>query len=65
MKSSTVNYAVLSVLPTVQAWKLARQGNGYINYTTITGFFMQDEADTDPSTFDYVSSQLLSVNARI
>ena len=26
----------------------------YINYTTITGFFLQDEPTTNVSTFDYV-----------
>jgi hypothetical protein len=26
----------------------------YINYTTVTGYFLQDEASTDPSTFVYV-----------
>lgn len=33
----------------------------YVNYTTVTGFFLQDEAATVPGTFDYVSvSHLLS-----
>lgn len=26
----------------------------YINYTTVTGYFLQDEASTNPSTFVYV-----------
>ena len=26
-----------------------------INYTTVTGYFLQDEPSTDPATFDYVS----------
>lgn len=26
----------------------------YYEYTTATGYFLQDEASTDPSTFDYV-----------
>jgi hypothetical protein len=25
-----------------------------INYTTVTGFFLQDDPATDPGTFDYV-----------
>jgi hypothetical protein len=33
--------------------------NEYINYTTITGFFLQDDPATNPSTFDYVWSVLL------
>lgn len=32
------------------------QRPSYINYTTITGFFLQDDPTTDPSTFDYVSA---------
>ena len=27
----------------------------YINYTTVIGYFLQDEPSTDPGTFDYVS----------
>lgn len=25
-----------------------------IDYSTVTGYFLQDENSTDPSTFDYV-----------
>ncbi|MCJ1266854.1 hypothetical protein MMC22_006739 [Lobaria immixta] len=31
------------------------QGPSYINYTTITGYFFQDDPTTDPSTFDYAA----------
>jgi hypothetical protein len=27
----------------------------YVNYSTVTGYFLQDEPSTDPSTFNYVS----------
>jgi len=27
---------------------------GYTNYTTITGYFLQDDASTNASAFDYV-----------
>ncbi|KAH8697300.1 histidine phosphatase superfamily [Talaromyces proteolyticus] len=27
----------------------------YVNYSTVTGYFLQDEAGTDPSTFDYTA----------
>ena len=33
-------------------------GETYINYTTVTGFFQQDDSATDASTFDYVSKIL-------
>jgi len=26
----------------------------YLNYSTVTGYFLQDDPATDPSTFDYV-----------
>jgi len=26
----------------------------YLKYSTVTGFFLQDEPTTDPVTFDYV-----------
>ena len=29
--------------------------SSYINYTTITGFFLQDDLSTNASTFDYVN----------
>lgn len=28
----------------------------HINYTTVTGFFLQDDPSTNASTFDYVCS---------
>jgi hypothetical protein len=28
---------------------------GYLNYTTISGYFLQDEASTIPAEFDFVS----------
>ena len=30
----------------------------YIRYTTVTGFFLQDDPDTEPKGFDYVSTGL-------
>lgn len=30
--------------------------HSYINYTTLTGFFLQDDPTTNASTFDYVSA---------
>lgn len=36
-------------------WLLANAADAtYINYTTVTGYFLQDDASTSPSTFDYV-----------
>lgn len=33
-----------------------------INYTAVTGYFLQDEEATDASTFDYVSEAQIPVN---
>lgn len=33
-------------------------GSSYINYTTVAGFFQQDDEDTVASTFDYVRSSI-------
>ncbi|TAQ85218.1 Sedoheptulose-bisphosphatase/4-nitrophenylphosphatase [Chlorociboria aeruginascens] len=34
----------------------------HINYTTLTGFFLQDNNDTDPSTFDYTTTNFGLIN---
>ncbi|KAE8372141.1 histidine phosphatase superfamily [Aspergillus bertholletiae] len=34
----------------------------YINYTTVTGYFLQDEASTDPSTFDFTTTNFGLIN---
>jgi hypothetical protein len=31
----------------------------FINYTTVPGYFIQDDPSTDPSTFDYVRPNLI------
>lgn len=36
----------------------ATNTTGYINYTTVTGYFLQDDASTNASTFDYVGAAL-------
>lgn len=46
MKFSTLISLAAAVASTASAT--------YINYTTVTGYFLQDEASTDPSTFVYV-----------
>ncbi|KAB8210515.1 histidine phosphatase superfamily [Aspergillus parasiticus] len=34
----------------------------YVNYTTVTGYFLQDEATTDPSTFDFTTTNFGLIN---
>jgi hypothetical protein len=49
---------LLALVSTSVAWKTGAQKcvpySHFTNYTTIPGFFLQDETSTDPSTFDYV-----------
>lgn len=33
-----------------------------INYSTVTGYFLQDEESTDATTFDYVSEAQIQAN---
>jgi len=35
--------------------------SGYINYTTVTGYFLQDDPSTNATSFDYVSQTHLDV----
>jgi hypothetical protein len=32
-----------------------------IQYTTLTGYFLQDDVASDPSTFDYVNIKVLPI----
>jgi hypothetical protein len=57
---------VISLASDALAWRWGKSGkwdhhggacrgdDSYIRYTTITGFFQQDDPATDASTFDYV-----------
>ncbi|KAK2615752.1 hypothetical protein N8I77_002484 [Diaporthe amygdali] len=50
---------VLALASASTAWKTGAERcdaySHYINYTTVPGFFLQDEASTDPSSFDYTT----------
>ncbi|KAI1861666.1 uncharacterized protein JN550_010736 [Neoarthrinium moseri] len=65
----------LALTPTSLAWEWGKSGkwtgtqrmschggSSYINYTTVTGFFQQDDAATDPSGFDYTKSNYGLIN---
>lgn len=53
MKFSVVS-SVLALTPAVMAdWKIAK--NREIEYSSVEGFFMQDNTTTDAAAFDYVS----------
>ena len=40
------------------------KGPGYIEYSTVTGYFLQDEPDTVASGFDYVCCSRMSQGGR-
>ena len=56
MYASTVLGTVACVAAGVQAQSSLNSTGGYINYTTVTGYFLQDVSTTNASTFDYVGS---------
>ncbi|KAH6604483.1 phosphoglycerate mutase [Trichoderma cornu-damae] len=53
MKSSLLS-VVLALAPGAVAWKEVSSCDD-IKYTSVTGFFLQDDPKTDPSSFDYAS----------
>jgi len=46
--------ALLSGQSEAQYLNTTTNGPGYIKYSTVTGYFLQDEPDTVASGFDYV-----------
>ncbi|GKZ18155.1 hypothetical protein AbraIFM66951_000328 [Aspergillus brasiliensis] len=54
MKLSSVAPLAVALAATAQA--------SYINYTTVTGYFLQDEESTDASTFDYTTTNFGLIN---
>ena len=55
---------LLSLTPIAAAWPWGKSGawcldgTPSINYTSVPGFFQQDDPATDPATFDYVRIEL-------
>lgn len=45
-----LNWLTLIILPTMAN----SPSEFHFNITTVPGYFMQDDPDTDPDTFDYV-----------
>ncbi|KXS96551.1 hypothetical protein AC578_1967 [Pseudocercospora eumusae] len=44
------------------ATTLVKAGPGYINYTTVTGYFLQDEPTTNATTFNYTQTNFGLIN---
>ncbi|KAI4598310.1 hypothetical protein KJ359_003194 [Pestalotiopsis sp. 9143b] len=75
MLSKTTATLLLALTPGSLAWQWGKSGKWtgaqrtnchggetYINYTTVTGFFQQDDSATDASTFDYTTSNYGLIN---
>jgi hypothetical protein len=54
LASTCIAKAVPAPAPTSAAVLPRIYPDEYFNYTTLTGFFLQDDPATNPSTFDYV-----------
>jgi hypothetical protein len=61
MKFTTVSALLALVSPALADWHFAKGKD--IKYTSVEGFFMQDDLATDPSKFDYVWVSLLTLMA--
>jgi hypothetical protein len=63
MHACTIAAATAVLLPVVAAQGnvLATNGSGHTNYTTVAGFFLQDDASTNASSFSYVRAHDNSV----
>lgn len=46
--------ALLSLTTEARSLPSTANGNGYIKYTTVKGYFLQDEPSTNSTTFNYV-----------
>jgi len=63
MLSTSLIFAVATALLSGQSeaqYLNTTKGPGYIKYSTVTGYFLQDEPDTVASGFDYVCCSLRS-----
>ena len=55
--------AVMASLPVgISAQNLNATGPGYVNYTTVPGYFLQDDPSTNASTFDYTATNFGLIN---
>ena len=63
MLSSILLWAVAaSVFFSVSVADSSKASESYINYTTITGYFLQDEPSTNASTFDFMTTNFGLIN---
>lgn len=58
MRASSLLYGLVAAASSVSAYHHAKS----INYTVVTGIFQQDDAATDPSTFNFLTSNFGLIN---
>lgn len=65
MKTCDIAAALLAIAPAaVAGWTWAEAEGRSINFTSVSGYFIQDDAATDPTGFDYVSASRLVSGAK-
>jgi hypothetical protein len=58
--------ALLAVAPAaVAAWTWAEAEGKSISFTSVPGYFVQDDDATDPSGFDYVGDQFIKFHTSL
>ncbi len=62
MKTSSLAATLLAVAPAaVAAWTWKEAEGKSINFTSVPGYFIQDDDATSPTGFDYVRAFYLTV----
>ncbi len=62
MKTSSLTATLLAVAPAaVAGWTWKEAEGKSINFTSVAGYFVQDDAATSPTGFDYVRGFYLIV----
>lgn len=54
----------LATLLVVLSWTLSAMASFHFNLTTVPGYFLQDDPDTDPDAFNYVSHPISQIPGR-
>ncbi|KAK5131440.1 hypothetical protein LTR08_000904 [Meristemomyces frigidus] len=55
--------ATAAILVSAQTLNVTNSTSGYTSYSTVTGYFLQDEATTNASTFDYTATNFGLINS--
>jgi hypothetical protein len=59
----TICFAVLGLVASIAAHdNVYNYGNSYLNYTVVTGLFLQDDPSTNASTFNFMTTNFGLIN---